>query len=160
MQITGALELIEKVNSKGNTYFSTRVEGQYVGNAYESVVKDFKSGDRATVTYETKGNFKNVTKIELPDNTQTATAVVEVVDSESVRVVPHPKGYDPHPTVVNEKALYLAQLFVNSQEEGKKLTKKSLMTRLAVAFELAKPIKTWLLEGVIPDGIEQLTDEE
>ena len=159
-QVTGILELVEKVNAKGNKYFSVRVQGEYVGNAYESVVKDFKTGDRATVTYETKGNFKNTTSIVLPDNNMVPVSNTEIVNSDIIRVVPNPKGYEPHPTVVNEKALYLALLLVNSQEEGKKLTKKSLMTRLAVAFELAGPVKNWLLNGVIPDGTAQLSDED
>lgn len=154
MEMTGVVELIEKVNTKGNKYFSVRVAGHYCGNAYESVVKDFKTGDNVKATYEEKGNFKNVTNLEKTNN------VATVVDFDTVRAIPNPKGYEPHPSVVNEKSFYLAQLFINNQEENKKLTKKSLMTKLAATFELAKPIKEFLLSGNSPDGIEQLSDEE
>lgn len=161
MEITGVVELTEKVNTRGTVYFSVRVAGQYVGNAYASVVKDLKTGDYVTATFEEKGNFKNVTKLVKQNVvSQNAPVSTEDFNNNSVLSVPYPKGYEPHPTVVNEKSLYLALQLVNSQEEEKKLTKKSLITRLAVAFELAKPIKTWLLNGKIPDGIEQLSDED
>ena len=160
MEMTGVVELIEKTNAKGNTYFSVRVAGQYVGNAYQSVVKDLKTGDYVRATYVEKGNFKNVTHITPEKEGEKTNPVTETAIINSVREIPYPKGFEPHPTVVNEKALYLALLLVNSQEEGKKLTKKSLMTRLAVAFELAGPVKNWLLNGVIPDGTAQLSDED
>lgn len=156
MEMSGILELSEKTSKTGNTFFSVKVEGVYVGNAYDSVVKDLKTGDHVRATYETKGNFKNVTELTKSDG----TVVSQNNDSSVVRVVPFPKGYEPHPTVVNEKAFYLAQLLVNSSPETTKLTKKSLMTKLANVFELAKPVREFLLTGNIPDGTEQLTDED
>ena len=59
VEMSGVLELVEKTSAKGNQYFSVRVAGVYAGNAYDSVVKDFKTGDHVRVTYEQKGNFKN-----------------------------------------------------------------------------------------------------
>lgn len=158
--MTGVVELIEKVNTKGNTFFSVRVAGQYVGNAYESVVKDLKTGDHVKATYETKNNFKNVLELTKLDG----VANIEVPNSPTVssaaREIPFPKGYEPHPFTVNEKAFYLAQLVVNSSPEDKKLNKKSLMTKLANIFELAKPVREFLLTGKTPDGTEELTDED
>lgn len=166
MKLTGTLELIERVSAKGQVYYHVKVNGQSAGNAFSTVVAGFRSGDRVTVTYEEKGNFKNVTELEMagPSDEEVLTAVVQpgVVcpDIAKQMSIPHPKGFEPHPILVNEKSLYLALQLVNNQEEAKKLTKKSLMTRLSVAFELAKPIKEYLVDGKFPDGLEQLTDEE
>jgi len=165
MEMVGVVELQEKTSARGKTFFSVRCAGNYVGNAYESVVKDLVTGDYVRVTYEQKGNFKNVTVLEkvdqstVPETLQGTTSTQTGTESFT-REIPFPRGYEPHPVLVNEKALYLAQLFTNSQEETKKLTKKSLMTRLSVTFEIAKPIKKWLLDGTVPDGTEQLTDED
>jgi len=152
--VTGVLELIEKTNVKGTTYYSVRVGGAYVGNAYKSVVKDFKSGDTVRAIFEEKGNFKNCNALEKSDGTS------DVQDQSPPVEIPWPKGFCPHPVMVNEKAFYLAQLFVNAAEENKKMTKKSLMTKVSNAFELAKPIREFLLEGTTPEGTVELTDED
>jgi len=153
MTLTGPLELEERQNPGKKPYVIVTVGGTNAGTAFKNQVEDFKTGDYVKVTSVKKGEYNNVKTIEKVD------PPAPTLENPNPTEVPWPRGHNPHPVIVNNLAFIIANDLVKGMGETK-LTKKSVATRLGVLMTLVKPVREYLLNGTLPDGIEQLSDEE
>ena len=159
MQVTGVLELVAKESKKGNTYFQVNVGGNQAGNAFQGVVKGFKTGDFVTAYFTQNGAFKNVDKLE---KTNSANAVVNTESNEQiVTEIPSPKGHVPDVRVLRMKALDAGVVtFKEILEPKKVLTQTSLAVATASILGLAQLYLKYLETGEVSAWNSQLLPEK